>query len=97
MGENAKRQLVQATRSRPLDRSSYQCCSHSTTTPVGRDHHPDFAETHPARIDANLSDDDAFGNRDHRGIDCPARRQPLNVDRRLGRDAVTFLCHCGQQ
>jgi hypothetical protein len=71
--------------------------SHATATPTGCDHHPDLAEAEVALFDMKEPDDLAGGERDQRSIQAPVRRSTFDVDRRLGRDPVTFLCHCCEE
>jgi hypothetical protein len=63
------------------------------TTPFCGDHHPDLAEPEAALYDKEQSNGFAPCNRDQRPIQVPARCPLLNVDRRLSRDPVAFLCH----
>jgi hypothetical protein len=76
------------------DCGSYQRGSHSTSAPVCGDHHRDLAETETALYDKDDPNDFARCKRDQRAIQVPVRCPLLNVDRRLGRDPVTFLCDC---
>src|SRR5215468_625611 len=97
MREDTEAQLVQAALSGPVDGGGYQCRPDAAAAPVGCDLHADLAETHPARMDANLADDAAVGDRDQRAVERPVHCQRLNVDRGFGGDSVTFLGHRRQE
>jgi hypothetical protein len=95
--EHAEAQLVQTAGSPPLDRRGHQRRADASTAAVGGDHHPDLAETEAGRLDTKLPNDLAGHGCDECPVQLPACRPPLDVDRRLGGNAVAFLGHCGEE
>src|SRR4029453_5041640 len=95
--KDAQRELVEPVRASPVDRGGDEGASHAAPTPPLRDHHPDLAEPETTLQDEKQPDDRVSFDRDEGAIPIPARCSPLNVDRRLGRDAVALLRHRGEE
>ena len=91
-----RRQLVQPPRSRPLDRGGHQRGAHAAAAPVRGDHHPDLAVPEPA-LDHEQEPHDPPSSSATSVPRGPSSPRALDVDRRLGRDAVPFLGHGGEQ
>jgi len=90
-GEHAKAQLVQTLLSRPCDSGHQQRCPHTTSAPPSRNHHRHLTEAERRRVDVKLADNLATHNRDEGAIQLPPARPSLNINRRLGSDAVALL------
>lgn len=93
--EDARRQLVQPVRPRPLDRRGNERGADAAPAPGTVDEHPELGEAEWALEQVEDADGLAVRGRDQRPLEVPPRRTPLDVDGRLGPDRVALLRHGG--
>ena len=87
---------MQPVLARPVDRGRQQRRPHALPSPIARDGHPEFAEPVPACVHVHGAEDLVSFDRDERALERPARGPSLDVDRRLGGDAVALLGDRGE-
>jgi putative acetyltransferase len=97
VGEHGEAQLVQSFGASPFDARLEQPGADAATAPRARNRHAELAEPVPGRVDVQRADDRAVRDRDERALERPGCGTGLDVDGRLGRDAVALLGDCGKE